>query len=185
LKFKTISSTNAYMLIYTLLGHDGTLDVYPPDHVEDMVQASNKQIELDLLEFEQKVEKEKGALTLKRKHYEEIWKNIIVPVGAAEYNWISTKWLREWIAGDDKQIDNKLITCTHACADPSKTSQMKRISREAWIKLYEYHGGGPELTSDQNCKSCIVNSCLEQSYNSAKKKAQIRYDKGHGLYPYS
>jgi len=171
----TISSQNAYMLIYT----NNQIDDYytggdPPAHITESVHLDNDNIDKEVLDFYQKLEDETKRINEERQFYEKVFKTIYT---VNDYCWISTDWLRNWIAGNAEPIYNEIIKCEHGEISPFKIDQMKRISMEAWSLLYDRYSGDEFLNKENSCKQCIVKYCFDTSFNDKKEKKKTRYEK--------
>uniref|UniRef100_A0A6B2KXB1 Ubiquitin carboxyl-terminal hydrolase n=1 Tax=Arcella intermedia TaxID=1963864 RepID=A0A6B2KXB1_9EUKA len=165
-----ISSTNAYMLIYTRVGHLSHFDTEPPDSVRSIVELENTQLQKEIDTFNMKFKEEKDRLAEIKKMYDELFFEIAVKPEQRECNWISTQWLRKWISGVEKPIDNSPITCRHGGLDPMKRNQAKRIQPSAWNTLFSKYQGGPPLNQNSGCRECLVTMCLDKLSDTAKEK---------------
>lgn len=163
-------SKNAYTLVYTLQGHqdveistEGCMDneVEVPPHVQELVATDNSRFEDWVRQVkafrETLVTKGKAKQAEIRKLYDEM------PVRSETetYEWISTKWLRDWM--NDKietpPVDNSSLLCPHGKLDPNEVINAKRININTADEIFRQYGGFPRLQSDSLCINCVREQC--------------------------
>ncbi|CAN1240480.1 Ubiquitin carboxyl-terminal hydrolase 26 [Linum grandiflorum] len=176
---KTFSSSDAYMLMYTLRSlhnaHDKTCRIsgvssvelkgqgssshdefFLPFHLSEDIREQNASYVKACLSYKEKKEAEMLHVTERRQEVRSILSEAPVQSLGEPFCWISTDWLRHW--ADDftaPPLDNTSIVCLHGKLPVSKVSSMKRLSAEAWVKLLSKYGGGPTLTNEDYCKACL------------------------------
>lgn len=157
-KVKSISSENAYMLVYTKKNRNIIDEPVAPMECLQMIQESNIKLE-SLINHWNQVQDHKQAIRLQhREVYEEFMRIASVKSQNEEFHWISTNWLKQWISGDlppDVGIDNHSLLCPHDKVAPN-ISIMKQISASGWEFLHEKYGGGPVLTKKDSCLHCAI-----------------------------
>ncbi|CAN1768243.1 Ubiquitin carboxyl-terminal hydrolase 26 [Linum perenne] len=177
---KTFSSSDAYMLMYTLRslrnGDDKTCrssgaisvelkcqgsssndEFLLPSHLSEDIREQNATYLDACQRYKEKKEAEMLHVTERRQEVRSILSEAPVQSSGEPFCWISTDWLRHW--ADDftaLPLDNTSILCSHGKVPVSKVSSMKRLSTEAWTKLLSKYGGGPTLTNEDYCKTCLV-----------------------------
>lgn len=75
----------------------------------------------------------------------------------ADFEYISTDWLRGWLNPESKiipPIDNTPLMCEHSRVNPYKPMQMKCVSSKAADILFDMYGGLPRFKSDSLCPKC-------------------------------
>eukprot|EP01125_Pyxidicula_operculata_P004203 TRINITY_DN1619_c0_g2_i2.p1 TRINITY_DN1619_c0_g2~~TRINITY_DN1619_c0_g2_i2.p1 ORF type:complete len:703 (-),score=164.82 TRINITY_DN1619_c0_g2_i2:9-2117(-) len=168
------TSSNAYMLVYTRKGYGIDIKCTPPRDVLKLVMEENDKFTNIIEERKSNLEYELNKLNQRKSIFNEVY-NVIAPSEDDDrYNWISTDWLKEWIQGSERPIDNTKIMCEHRAVNPEKIGNMKRISRVAWGKLHKLHKGGPDLNNTHLCRQCIANKYL--GIKDLQKKDELRSD---------
>ncbi|KAL8477228.1 hypothetical protein ACS0TY_029500 [Phlomoides rotata] len=166
---QTFSSSDAYMLMY-VLRHSNTdggkttksdeykmeIDGPLPSHLLEDVDMLNSVYLASCKEYKSKKEVELSCITKRRLEVRSILSEAPVHSIEEPYFWISTEWLRQWADNvTPSAIDNTSIQCLHAKVPVSRINYMKRLSAEAWVKLFSKYGGGPTLSKDDYCTDCI------------------------------
>nr|GEV53258.1 ubiquitin carboxyl-terminal hydrolase 26 [Tanacetum cinerariifolium] len=175
---QTFSSTDAYMLMYSLKnqtnGHINTQlgsgelklkdgnsvslqnDEYLPPHLLKEVDELNKSYSESCLQYTKEKEAKEALVKGRRHEVRSLISEAPVQSPAESFRWISADWLRKW--ADEitpMPIDNKLIQCEHGKVPVSKISSMKRLSTKAWNTILSKCEGGPELGEDDCCIECL------------------------------
>ncbi|XP_047337545.1 ubiquitin carboxyl-terminal hydrolase 26 [Impatiens glandulifera] len=160
------SSNDAYMLMYILRqskhGEKGTKKVSPddaslPPHIYEEITQFNALFTSSCEEYKSKKEILLNAITQQRQEVRLVL--LEAPVRSTEepFFWISTDWLRHWADNiTPVTIDNSSIQCCHGKVPVSKTGLMKRLSAKAWTTLYLKYGGGPVLSNNEYCETCLL-----------------------------
>ncbi|WCJ44374.1 Ubiquitin carboxyl-terminal hydrolase 26 [Euphorbia peplus] len=137
------SSNDAYMLMYNLR------------RTEKMDEESPMEIE----EYKLKKETKVNLVTERRQEVRSILSEAPVQSLEEPFCWVSTEWLRQWADNiTATALDNTQIQCSHGKVPFSKVGSVKRLSGEAWTKLFSKYGGGPTLTNDDYCKACLIDN---------------------------
>ncbi|PIN21050.1 Ubiquitin carboxyl-terminal hydrolase [Handroanthus impetiginosus] len=176
---QTFSSSDAYMLMYVRrhskidgkktaaqcgehkMEIDGCLisqeiDSPLPSHLLKDVETMNSVYLNSCQQYKSKKESELSCIMKRRQEVRSILSEAPVLSLEKPFFWISTEWLRQWADSvTPPTIDNTSIQCSHGKVPVSKSNHMKRISAEAWTKLYSKYDGGPTLAKGDYCTDCI------------------------------
>uniref|UniRef100_A0A6B2KY63 ubiquitinyl hydrolase 1 n=1 Tax=Arcella intermedia TaxID=1963864 RepID=A0A6B2KY63_9EUKA len=138
-----------------------------------------------------KVEKqteEEREKELKRIQQEKENRKLIKSILSPDYSpscWINADWLRRWLLKESNlgKINNEVLYCEHKKLT-TNIYLLKRIRGEAWKKLVEQYGGGPEFVDEKSfCTKCIEKNVkqlkLQFEFKSSKKEIE---DKIHDTY---
>ncbi|QRW14456.1 ubiquitin carboxyl-terminal hydrolase [Ceratobasidium sp. AG-Ba] len=68
------------------------------------------------------------------------------------------------------------ITCIHGLLDPSKSSNMKRISKGAWEQMEKFAATATALESNQICEDCTAAQFNEKLYSLRHIEALMHFD---------
>uniref|UniRef100_A0A1D1YFM5 Ubiquitin carboxyl-terminal hydrolase 26 n=1 Tax=Anthurium amnicola TaxID=1678845 RepID=A0A1D1YFM5_9ARAE len=172
------SPTDAYMLIYNRISAKkegkGSENAFAADdenvdaklisgnvttlpcHLFEEIEKLNAPFAQDCHEYQLKKDRQVSFITERRKEVKTILS--VAPVHSPEdpFFWVSTDWLRQWADSINPPcLDNCTIQCLHGKVAVDKVSCMKRISTAAWSNLFSKYGGGPALSSDDNCIECL------------------------------
>ncbi|XP_037495087.1 ubiquitin carboxyl-terminal hydrolase 26 isoform X1 [Jatropha curcas] len=176
----TFSSNDAYMLMYTLRrtkkvdekrpvvcgdskielesNESSSHETSLPSHLFEDIKNLNASY-LDACErYKMKKEKEVNNIAERRQEVRSVLAEAPVRSFEAPCYWVSVDWLRQWADNvtPTSSIDNTPIQCSHGKVPVSKVGSMKRLSAEAWTKLFSKYGGGPKLTNDDYCMACLI-----------------------------
>ncbi|GAB2222929.1 hypothetical protein Droror1_Dr00017061 [Drosera rotundifolia] len=182
---ETYSSTDAYMLMYSIrhsnLGGDRysvcsadskerKADVAPlnaktplPSHLSEMIDELNASYLIVCDQYKDRKERELSNITQRREEVRSLISEAPVVSLEEPYFWISTDWLRQWAdtVAPPNGIDNSTIRCSHGKVPVTKIGSMKRLSSEAWTRLYSKYHGGPCLQDIDCCKVCLLDVARE------------------------
>lgn len=170
-------SKNAYTLVYTLQGHQDVAistedfldeEFEVPPHVQELVATDNSRFE----DWVRQVKDFRDALVSKGKakqaEIRKLYEEMPVSPDLEKYEWISTKWLRNWM--DDKletpPVDHASLLCCHGKLDPDEVINAKRIKVEAAEEIFNRYGGFPRLQSDSLCINCVKERCRRIRFES-------------------
>ncbi|CAH8340662.1 unnamed protein product [Eruca vesicaria subsp. sativa] len=180
IKSEIFSSSDAYMLIYSLRcskiesreGQRGNpIDIanrdvdgvqqpgggYLPPHLDKWISDLNATFLEGCKQFDLRKERELNTLTERRQEVRTILSEAAVQSLEEQYFWISTDWLRLWADTiSPPALDNTPLLCPHGKVLASKVTCMKRISELAWIKLESKFNGGPKLGKGDYCRECLM-----------------------------
>lgn len=171
------SSSDAYMLMYILrqskhgenasmelceneMGKD-TSEISPddaslPSHLYEEIKELNASYMSCCEQYKLKKEIELNTITQQRQEVRLVLSEAPVQSTEEPYFWISTDWLRQWADNIiPSTIDNSSIQCSHGKVPVSKIGSMKRLSSKAWTTLYLKYGGGPVLSKNEYCETCL------------------------------
>ncbi|XP_057987065.1 ubiquitin carboxyl-terminal hydrolase 26 isoform X2 [Hevea brasiliensis] len=148
---ETFSSNDAYMLMYNLRRTKKVDEKIP------VVFGASK-IEIEACKrYKLKKDSELNHITGRRQEVRSVLSEAPVRSFEEPFYWASIDWLRQWADNITPPIlDNTLIQCSHGKVPVSKVGSMKRLSAEAWTKLFSKYGGGPTLTNDDYCMACLI-----------------------------
>ncbi|KAE8678665.1 Ubiquitin carboxyl-terminal hydrolase 26 [Hibiscus syriacus] len=166
------SSTDAYMLMYNLscakknggstmeregdavVLHDG---ISLPSHLCEEIANLNS-LYVDACEqFKLKKKRELEHLTASREEVRSVLYEAPVHSVEEPFYWISTDWLHQWADNiSPPVINNASIQCSHGKLPISKAGSVKRLSTEAWTKLFSKYNGGPTFSKDDYCMDCLI-----------------------------
>ncbi|WOK98779.1 ubiquitin carboxyl-terminal hydrolase 26 isoform X1 [Canna indica] len=164
------SSTDAYMLMYNLRfdkENEGILSKFDkggfnskrnslPPHLYEEIQTLNSYYANDCDEYQKKKETQVALLTERRQEVKLVLSKAPVDPLDDSYFWISTDWLRLWADSVSPScIDNSPIQCIHGKVPITKVTSMKRLSVTTWQMLLSKYGGGPTLSNDDICITCL------------------------------
>eukprot|EP01130_Rhizamoeba_saxonica_P005953 TRINITY_DN2361_c0_g1_i1.p1 TRINITY_DN2361_c0_g1~~TRINITY_DN2361_c0_g1_i1.p1 ORF type:complete len:938 (+),score=212.59 TRINITY_DN2361_c0_g1_i1:55-2868(+) len=173
-----ITSSNAYMLVYNRRGVQMEDDPIPPETVRNYVEGKNqKHIQTAEEKAQQKMELEELYDDIRDKYYK--WRHASEITDKTKFNWIETSWLRDFIKGKIRPIDNSEYLCEHGNLSPYLLSRMKRISPVSWDMISEWYDGGPELNQDSMCRDCVFNEILAEKRTHEKKIFVFKLNKGY------
>eukprot|EP00026_Physarum_polycephalum_P000821 Phypoly_transcript_00822.p1 GENE.Phypoly_transcript_00822~~Phypoly_transcript_00822.p1 ORF type:complete len:1300 (+),score=300.82 Phypoly_transcript_00822:456-3902(+) len=167
-----ISSTMAYMLTYARRGRPILATSAPDSSTMESICKEMDTLKVSASEYNRTLQQETDRLTARKLEFENIQPQLN-PAAGAPFNWISTEWLSSWLKAtpDLTQIDNTKIICEHNRVDPSKITDMKRISRAVWEHLNtQQYAGGPELTENEYCIDCIYRMCKDEKESTTNTK---------------
>ncbi|VFQ63522.1 unnamed protein product [Cuscuta campestris] len=177
---KMFSSSDAYMLMYTLRTArnidektDNGIDTEEmegcssvssmrtdsplPSHLQQEVERANASYLDSCNEYRERKESELKCISERRQEVRSILSEAPVQSSGTPYFWISTEWLRQWADSITPPIiDNNIIQCKHGKVPVSKVNSMKRLSQAAWAMLLSKYGGGPTLSQDDHCVDCLL-----------------------------
>lgn len=174
---KKLSSTNAYMLVYTKKDRPLERAPAPPRSVVEDIAAENAAFFSEIAEFSKARNKAKEVVQAHEKEYEELVK-VFPPSCKEDIYWISTTWLRKWVAGEDvPPIDNSRVLCSHEKLSPYEVRYMKQISKQAWEILLAKYGGGPTAPQSNACATCSIalyDQQLTQRHNRAARERVLQ-----------
>ncbi|KAK8486160.1 hypothetical protein V6N11_019983 [Hibiscus sabdariffa] len=166
------SSTDAYMLMYNLscvkknggstmeiegdavLLHDG---ISLPSHLCQEITNLNSSYVDACEQFTLKKKRELEHITARREEVRSVLSEAPVHSVEEPFYWISTDWLRQWADNISPPVlNNSSIQCSHGKLPISKAGSVKRLSAEAWIKLFSKYNGGPTFAKDDYCMDCLI-----------------------------
>ncbi|WZZ44525.1 hypothetical protein YC2023_040784 [Brassica napus] len=174
---EVFSSTDAYMLIYSLRSskieslegqRENPIDItkgdveqpeggYLPPHLDEWISDLNATFLEGCKQFDLRKERELNTLTERRQEVRTILSEAAVQSLEDQYFWISTDWLRLWADTiSPPALDNTPLLCSHGKVLASKITCMKRISELAWTKLESKFNGGPKLGKGDYCRECLM-----------------------------
>ncbi|GMI84417.1 ubiquitin-specific protease 26 [Hibiscus trionum] len=166
------SSTDAYMLMYNLscvkknggstmeiegdavFLHDG---ISLPSHLCQEITTLNSSYVDACEQFKLKKKRELEHITARREEVRSVLSE--APVHSVEdpFYWISTDWLRQWADNISPPVlNNSSIQCSHGKLPISKAGSVKRLSAEAWMKLFSKYNGGPTFAKNDYCMDCLI-----------------------------
>lgn len=132
-------------------------DIFLPSHLGKDIKELNRSYLDGCEEFKLKKSRELDCISERKQEVRSLLSEAPVPSLEEPFYWISSDWLRQWA---DKifpsTLDNTSIQCLHRKVPASKIGSMKRISSKAWNKLFSKYNGGPALTNDDYCMSCLI-----------------------------
>ncbi|XP_074286808.1 ubiquitin carboxyl-terminal hydrolase 26 isoform X2 [Silene latifolia] len=175
---ETYTSSDAYMLMYTLRSRKGNQsglleynvknnggsftadsDVSLPSHLAEEVRTLNASYVDACENYNSRKEREVNTMTERREEVRSVLAEAPVLSLEEPYFWISMDWLRQWADSvTASPINNNSIQCSHGKIPVSKIPFIKRISAQAWALLNSKYGGGPCLGKDANCIDCLFDS---------------------------
>ncbi|KAE8710514.1 Ubiquitin carboxyl-terminal hydrolase 26 [Hibiscus syriacus] len=183
------SSTDAYMLMYNLSGvkkngastmeiegdavflHDG---ISLPSHLCQEITNLNSSYVDACEQFKLKKKRELEHIAERRQEVRSVLSEAPVRSVEEPFYWICTDWLRQWADNISPPVlDNSSIQCSHLKLPISKAGTVKRLSAEAWMKLFSKYNGGPTFAKDDYCVDCLIDVartivCAE-SYRDRRK----------------
>ncbi|KAF6207591.1 hypothetical protein GE061_016038 [Apolygus lucorum] len=159
-----LSSSNAYMLVYTQASSQGNIKVFTedelPDHLKADLMKHNEEYETMISQSKEQRELIKVNGKVQREEIATLWKALPVINDDDEWEAISTTWLSHWLANAKevvKPIDNSKLLCQHGKLHPDHSKDAKYINLYAGESLYEKFKGGPRLKgSEALCRECIT-----------------------------
>ncbi|GAV63630.1 UCH domain-containing protein/DUSP domain-containing protein [Cephalotus follicularis] len=177
---ESYSSSDAYMLMYCLRRNkkDGgerrmvhgannsdlevdrglSIDnISLPSHLFEDIKYLNVSYTDACEQYKLKKERELDRITERRQEVRSILSEAPVRSLEEPFYWISTDWLRQWADNiTPTVVDNTTILCLHGKVPVSKVGSMKRMSAEAWNKLFSKYDGGPTLSNVDYCMNCLI-----------------------------
>ncbi|XVF48123.1 hypothetical protein PTKIN_Ptkin03bG0165600 [Pterospermum kingtungense] len=173
------SSTDAYMLMYNLrckkngmrecrmygssnMDKEGSAvslndGISLPSHLFQEIANLNSSYVDACEQFKMKKEQELDLITSRRQEVRSVLSEAPVRSVEEPFYWISTDWLRQWADNiSPPLLDNTSIQCSHGKVPLSKVGFLKRVSAEAWIKLFSKYNGGPTLAKSDYCMVCLI-----------------------------
>ncbi|XP_031381797.1 ubiquitin carboxyl-terminal hydrolase 26 isoform X2 [Punica granatum] len=191
---ETFSSTDAYMLMYNLRhskinrlekpinGNSADEDDFAsisngnsiPPYLSEEISNSNATLTEACQQYKLRKEKESDHITERRQEVRSVLSEAPVQSCDEPYFWISMNWLREWADNITPSVlDNTTVQCLHGKLPMSKVSSAKRLSAEAWLKLFTKYNGGPALGNQDYCKDCLIDAARKlvsgESYRDRRK----------------
>lgn len=175
-----IKSKEAYMLIYKRREEcsESEVDVPVPGELSDpIIEASERVVEslkAERTAHDLEAQKKADGDSLR----EDIF-NLLPCSEKDEGYWISTDWLREWLAADCgvegsiTAVRTSEIATALLMADPSKVTEMKRVSNAAWEKLASNYGiadDHPTIPCASMCKDTVSALCEERMKKERSKE---------------
>uniref|UniRef100_A0A146KSM3 Ubiquitin carboxyl-terminal hydrolase 48 n=2 Tax=Lygus hesperus TaxID=30085 RepID=A0A146KSM3_LYGHE len=164
-----LSSSNAYMLVYTQASSQGNIKVFTedelPDHLKADLKKHNEEYETMISQSKEQRALIKVNGKVQREEIATLWK--VLPVIEDNEDWeaISTSWLSHWLANAKdvvKPIDNSKLLCLHGKLHPDHSKEAKYINSYAGESLYEKYKGGPRLKGqDALCRECVTSKVKE------------------------
>lgn len=82
-----------------------------------------------------------------------------------DYEFINFEWLKSITKLQSTPVDNSILLCKHGKLDVSLKKQYKVISKKAADFLYGHFSGGPRLTSESLCRTCVENQAKKYKLN--------------------
>ncbi|KAJ0100234.1 hypothetical protein Patl1_19749 [Pistacia atlantica] len=118
----------------TVFFHDG---VSLPSHLCEEIKELNSSY-VDACElYKLKRDRELDIITKRRQEVRSVLSEAPVRSIEEPFYWISADWLRQWADNISPPVlDNAPLQCLHGKVPVSKVGTMKRLSTEAWIKLF-------------------------------------------------
>ncbi|KAL8264057.1 hypothetical protein R6Q59_022187 [Mikania micrantha] len=168
---QTFSSTDAYMLMYSLRNQtNGDIkpqmgsseqklkgDAHLPPHLLKEVNELNRSYAESCQQYKIKKDATLALITERRQEVRSVISEALVQSPMESFWWISVDWLRQWADNiAPPMIDNKPIQCLHKKVPVSKISSMKRLSAKAWNTISTKYEGGPALGEDDCCIECLM-----------------------------
>lgn len=149
-------------------------DIFLPSHLGKDIKELNQSYLDGCEQFKLRKSRELDCISERKQEVRSLLSEAPVPSLEEPFYWISSDWLRQWA---DKifpsTIDNASIQCLHGKVPESKIGSMKRISSKAWNKLFSKYNGGPPLTNDDYCMSCLIDGAYTvvcaDSYRDRRK----------------
>lgn len=171
-----IISSNAYMLVYqhhqwAASEDDKRLEGKEtlPTELREMVEKWHEEFKAKCKEYETVKELVTQQIASRQNHIRAVLS--VAPVAEAgeeateacegqdllSGNWVNSQWLEDWANEEVPPglLDNSTLLCPHGQLDPSKVTAMKYISHQAWQMIQDDPGGGPALSCDSLCATCV------------------------------
>ncbi|XP_050366869.1 ubiquitin carboxyl-terminal hydrolase 26 [Argentina anserina] len=175
------TSSDAYMLMYTLrpsqkddskahaecISNNRKIDADSvsgslPYNICEEIKSSNALYLDSCQQYTLKRDEEMNHLKERKQEVRSILSEAPVRSLEEPFFWVSTDWLRQWADSITPPIlDNTTIQCVHGKVPASKVGCMKRLSAEAWTKLFSKYKGGPTLTNDDACTTCLTDGARD------------------------
>uniref|UniRef100_A0A2P2JYZ7 Ubiquitin carboxyl-terminal hydrolase n=1 Tax=Rhizophora mucronata TaxID=61149 RepID=A0A2P2JYZ7_RHIMU len=135
-------------------------DGFPlPAYVFENIKEFNASYLDACKEYKLKKENEMNQVMERREEVRSILSEAPVQSAEAPFYWISLDWLRMWADTTTPSVlDNTPIQCSHGKVPVSKVGSIKRLSAEAWTKLFSKYGGGPALSNADYCIACLTDN---------------------------
>ncbi|KAJ7172277.1 hypothetical protein C8R46DRAFT_1175273 [Mycena filopes] len=185
-----IFSKDAYMLIYARkepcsTSQDPPRPPPPALSVVEVLNATHDEA------CENYIEKEKNAAALfaeTRRKVLDIYRSWNVPPNEKNYAIVSQSALENWLeeqaikAALEPDAPQKItledVLCPHKLYDHNKSSNMKRITQDAYNRITsETHCVfEPSLTSDDICRACVEESFLDKLYLALHRDHVAKFD---------
>ncbi|CAG7869660.1 hypothetical protein BRARA_F01591 [Brassica rapa] len=180
IKSEVFSSTDAYMLMYSLRcgkkesqegQRENPIDIangevasgqqpegcYLPSHLDKWISDLNATFLEACKQFDLTKDSQLNTLIERRQEVRTILSEAAVQSLEEQYFWISTEWLRLWADTiSPPALDNTPLLCSHGKVLASKVTCMKRITELAWTKLESKFNGGPKLGKGDYCRECLM-----------------------------
>ncbi|KAJ4845848.1 Ubiquitin carboxyl-terminal hydrolase 26 [Turnera subulata] len=171
-KSKVCGADNVELDGHASSSHDG---FSLPSHLLGNIEQMNAHLVDVCQQYKLKKEKEVHHITERRQEVRSVLAEVIVQSLEEPFFWISTDWLRQWSDNVDPGVlDNTPIQCSHGKVPFSSVGSMKRLSAEAWVKLFSKYNGGPTLTKDDYCDTCLLDGAQSKvcadSYRDRRTK---------------
>ncbi|OMO91103.1 Ubiquitin [Corchorus olitorius] len=177
-RVEKFSSTDAYMLMYNLrcnkkngvrgcMMHDSSSVEFEgdalqdgislPPHLWEEIKNLNSSFVDACEKFKLKKERELEHIMARRQEVRSVLSEAPVHTIGEPFHWISTDWLRQWADNIIPPVlNNTSIQCIHGKFPVSNVGFVKRLSTEAWMKLFSKYNGGPALTNSDDCIECLL-----------------------------
>lgn len=149
-------------------------DIFLPSHLGKNIKELNRSYLDGCEQFKLRKNRELDCISERKQEVRSLLSEAPVPSLEEPFYWISSDWLRQWA---DKifpsTLDNTSIQCLHGKVPESKIGSMKRISSKAWNKFFFKYNGGPALTNDDYCMTCLIDGAhtvvCADSYRDRRK----------------
>lgn len=149
-------------------------DIFLPSHLGKDIKELNRSYLDGCEQFKLRKNRELDCISERKQEVRSLLSEAPVPSLEEPFYWISSDWLRQWA---DKifpsTLDNTSIQCLHGKVPESKIGSMKRISSKAWNKFFFKYNGGPALTNDDYCMTCLIDGAhtvvCADSYRDRRK----------------
>ncbi|KAL8158829.1 hypothetical protein V2J09_000366, partial [Rumex salicifolius] len=161
---ETYTSTDAYMLMYTIIRdekEDAVIlsngNISLPSHLSEEIDQLNASCHDACQKYKLRKEDEVNKITERRQEVRSVLSDAPVLSIEEPHFWMATDWLRQWADNVSVSIiDNSSLICLHGKVPASKISSMKRLSANAWTLLHSKYCGGPCLGDHDYCPDCLL-----------------------------
>ncbi|KAJ4487816.1 cysteine proteinase [Lentinula aciculospora] len=177
-----IHSKDAYQLIYALQQFDSSLqEVTPPSRAMSVVNELNASHDRECERYTERETSARSALNARRAQVLDVCNSWFVVSDEEDCVVVSRQSLQDWLSvhsvaglfsNDDTTVSSPFripvndILCKHGLLDHRNANMMKRISREAYMKITKNTNCvfEPALSLDDVCSVCVNNALKERMY---------------------
>ncbi|KAI1301417.1 Ubiquitin carboxyl-terminal hydrolase 48 [Halotydeus destructor] len=176
----SLSSKNAYMLVYKDSQHDlkekSTLwDQILPEYLASAICQEQSQFDAMSNDYKQLQDANVARLQVRQKQIQETFRKLQLTTDC-KYDWISKDWLIKWLQADKDeeipQINNSSALCPHDKLSLNSIPNMKCVNSEGADLLYDHFHGGPRLRDD----SVLCEACVIEAVNEIQLSNQLQID---------